>query len=178
MIQSEQELKRSFIPLTSNKDGKSQLTFGGYKHSVNKYDNPYLRIVFSCLDVTHQNPKNIGINASYSYSESNLLGKLLKTMGYVHKIETVIVDETDEFGYKVDENLNDIYDFLDSQRGLLFKGSLFQKPDKVFYELDVLTLEQILDKQGNQKRAYEAVDGLSGDQLTVDIEAGGDISVN
>ena len=179
MIQSEQQFKRSFTPLTSKKDGKSQLTFAGYKHSINKHNDPYLKIIFSCLDVTHQNPQNIGINASYKYNESNILGKLLKTMEYVHISKIVVVDDSDEFGHKIDENLNDIYDFLDSQRGLVFKGSLSQKEGSHFYDLDVETIERLLDKEGNQKQAYQAQEGLSSEQLIVDIEAeGGDISTN
>ena len=74
-MQPEQQFKRRFTPLTSKKDGTARLTFAGYQHDMsNKNETPYLRIVFSAMDITRKNPANIAILSSYRYSVTNLLG--------------------------------------------------------------------------------------------------------
>lgn len=178
-LQPEQNFQRSFQPLTSRKDGKAQLTFSGYKHSITKDgEKAFLQVVFSVLDVTHQNPANICINSNYKYSEGNLLGRLLTLMGYEHKLDIVITDEDDEFAHIIDEDLNQIYLFLDNQKGLMFKGfcnSEENKKGEWWYRIKVDSLEPLFDKNGVQKRAYDASEGLSENELQVDIEArGGD----
>ena len=174
----EQSFKRSFTPLLSKKDQKAQLTFAGYKHSIrNDGSDIFLRIVFTCLDVTGKNPQNIAVLSNYGYSEKNVMGKLLKKMGYSHQIkesDLIVVDEDDEYGTFVseDEDFSDIYDYFDEQKGLVFKGKLWID-DKNFYRVDVTTLEACLDKSGNQKRAYLAEEGISEKDLSIDIEAAG-----
>jgi len=170
-MQSEQQFKRAFEPLTSRKDGKSQLTYAGYQHSLNKSGGAFLKIVFSVLDVTGENPVNISVPSSYRYSDKNVLGRLLKMMGYEHQVEEIITDVDDEFGHVVKEDLNGIYDFLDAHKGLVFKGFCRIPQNDTFYRVDVDSIESCLDKKGNHKRAYEASEGLSNENLTIDIDA-------
>jgi hypothetical protein len=173
-MQPEQTFKRSFTPLTSKKDGTARLTFAGYKHSVTKDgDRPFFSLVFSCMDITRENPANISVLSAYRYSETNVLGKLLKSLGYVagDQKETVL-DEDDEFGYVVHDDLNDIYDFLDSQKGLVFKGEMTQG-ERNLYRIEVDTLQPLMGKDGNQKRDYTADEGLSQTEIAIDLEADG-----
>ena len=80
-MQPEQQFKRSFTPLTS-KDGTARLTFAGYVHDMAKNtDKPYLRIVFSAMDITRKNPANIAILSSYRYSRNQLIRSLSKSVG-------------------------------------------------------------------------------------------------
>jgi hypothetical protein len=174
-MQSEQQFKRAFEPLNSRKDGKAQLTYAGYQHSINKNGGAFLKIVFSVLDVTGKNPANISVLSSYKYSNKNVLGRLLTLMGYSHQIKEVIIDEDDEFAHTIEENLEDIYDFLDEQKGLIFKGFCRVPETDTFYRIEVDSIESCLDKNGNHKRAYEAGEGIENENLSIDIEAkGGD----
>jgi len=177
--QPEQNFQRSFEPLTSRKDGKAQLTFSGYKHTVrNDGNGAFLQIVFSVMDITQKNPANICINSNYKYSEGNLLGRLLKLMGYDHQKNIIVTDENDEFGYTINEDLNLIYVFLESQKGLMFKGFCNLEENNKgqwWYRIKVDSLEPLMDKIGTQKRAYDASEGLSENELNIDIVArGGD----
>ncbi len=177
--QPEQNFQRSFEPLTSRKDGKAQLTFSGYKHTVrNDGNGAFLQIVFAVMDVTQKNPANICVNSNYKYSEGNTLGRLLKLMGYNHESSIVVTDEDDEFGYSVNEDLNLIYNFLDRQKGLVFKGFCNSEENargEWWYRIKVDSIEPLLDKTGKQKRSYDASEGLSEKDLNIDIEArGGD----
>lgn len=172
---SEQQFKRAFEPLTSRKDGKSQLTYAGYQHSINKSGSAFLKIVFSVLDVTGENPANVSVLSSYRYSGKNVLGRLLKMMGYEHQFEQIVTDADDEFGHVVKEDLSGIYDFLDKHKGLIFKGFCRVPQDDTYYRIEVDSIEPYLDKKGKHKRAYEASEGLSNENLIIDIEAkGGD----
>ncbi|MEM7556585.1 MAG: hypothetical protein AAF378_21295 [Cyanobacteria bacterium P01_A01_bin.84] len=175
-MQPEQQFKRSFTPLTSKKDGTARLTFAGYQHDMsNKNEKPYLRIVFSAMDVTRKNPANIAILSSYRYSETNVLGRFLNQLGWEkpEDVETVL-DEDDEFGYTVDTDLNSIYEFMDSIKGLVFKGEL-TKGENNLYRLEVETLEPLVGKDGNQLTDYDPSEGLSHEDITVDADVqGGD----
>ncbi len=173
-MQSEQMFKRSFTPLTSKKDGTARLTFAGYQHSVTKNgERPFLKIVFSCMDVSRENPANISVLSSYRYSELNLLGRLLKTMGYTApNQEETILDVDDEFGYVVNQDLSGIYDFLDSQKGLVFKGLMTQGETNL-YRIEIETLQPLLRADGKQLRDYTADEGLSEKEITIDLEADG-----
>lgn len=175
-MQPEQQFKRSFTPLTSKKDGMARLTFAGYVHDMSKQsENPYLRIVFTAMDVTRKNPANIAILSSYRYSETNLLGRFLKQLGWEapEDVETVL-DEDDEFGYAIETDLSSIYNFMDSMKGLVFKGRL-TKEDNNLYRLEVETLQPLLAKNGEQLTDYDSSEGLSHNQISVDIDAeGGD----
>lgn len=173
-MQPEQTFKRSFTPLTSKKDGTARLTFAGYKHSVTKDGGrAFFSIVFSCMDVTRKNPANISVLSAYRYSESNVLGKLLKALGYVAGDQTeTILDDEDEFGYMVTQDLSDIYDFLDTKRGLVFKGELTQG-ERNLYRIEVHTLEPLTGKDGKQLRDYASDEGLSEKEITIDLEADG-----
>ncbi|MCV3214525.1 hypothetical protein OGM63_13550 [Plectonema radiosum NIES-515] len=174
-MQPEQEFKRAFEPLTSRKDGKAQLTYAGYQHSINKNGGAFLKIVFSVLDVTGKNPANITVLSSYRYSDKNVLGRLLTLMGYSHQSKIVIADADDEFGHIVEENLETIYDFLDEQKGLVFKAFCTVSESDTFYRIDVSSIEACLDKNGKHKRAYEASEGIGNESLSIDIDAqGGD----
>ena len=173
-MQPEQLFKKAFTPKTSKKDGSARLTFAAYKHSVTKDGvRPYFSIIFSCADITGENPANISVLSSYRVSETNVLGRLLKVLGYTasEKIET-ITDPDDEFGYTVEENLDDIYDFLDSKRGLVFKGIL-TKGERSLYRIEVDELKPLLGKDGTQLRDYAAAEGLSGNETTIDLQADG-----
>jgi hypothetical protein len=171
---SEQQFKLSFVPLTSKKDGTARLTFGGYKHSLTKDgDRPFFSLVFSCMDVTRENPANISVLSSYRYSENNVLGKLLKAMGYLAPVqEESILDQDDEFGYVIKSDLSTIYDFLESQKGLVFKGSM-SLGERNLYRIEVDTLQPLLGKDGNQQRDYTADEGLNQEEITIDLQADG-----
>lgn len=175
-MQPEQQFKRSFTPLTSKKDGTARLTFAGYQHDMAKEsENPYLRIVFTAMDVTRKNPANIAVLSSYRYSETNLLGRFLKQLGWEapEDVETIL-DEEDEFGYTIDTDLSSIYEFMDSIKGLVFKGEL-TKGDNNLYRLEVETLEPLKGKDGNQLSDYDSSEGLSHEEISVDMDAkGGD----
>lgn len=177
--QPEQNFKRSFEPLTSRKDGKAQLTFSGYKHSVrNDGNGAFLQIVFSVMDLTGKNPANICVNSNYKYSDGNTLGRLLKLLGYKHESNIVVTDVDDEFAYHINEDLNIIYNFLDTQRGLIFKGFCQSEENsrgEWWYRIKVDSIEPVFDKIGHHKRAYDSSEGLKNDELEVDIVArGGD----
>ena len=173
-MQPEQTFKRSFAPLTSKKDGSVRLTFAGYKHSVTKDgERPFFSIIFSCMDVTRENPANISVLLAYRYSETNVLGKLLKALGYLSDDQTeTILDNEDEFGYVVNNDLSDIYDFLDNKRGLVFKGMMSQD-ERNLYRIKVDTLEPKLGKDGKQERDYAADEGLSEKEIAIDLEVDG-----
>jgi hypothetical protein len=173
-MQPEQTFKRSFAPLTSKKDGTARLTFAGYKHSVTKDgDRPFFSLIFSCMDVTRENPANISVFSSYRYSETNVLGKLLKAMGYTSADqEEEILDKDDEFGYVVKSDLDTIYDFLDSKKGLVFKGEMTHNESNL-YRIEVDTLQPLMGKDGIQLRDYTADEGLSETEIAIDIEADG-----
>ncbi|MBW4635960.1 MAG: hypothetical protein KME30_29985 [Iphinoe sp. HA4291-MV1] len=175
VMQSEQTFKRSFAPLTSKKDGTARLTFAGYKHSITKNgrERPFFSIIFSCMDVTRESPANISVLSPYRYSESNILGKLLKALGYVGGNQTeTILDENDEFGYVVRQDLSRIYDFLDTKRGLVFKGVMILG-ERNLYRIEVETLEPLAGKDGKQQRDYTADEGLSEKEIAIDLEADG-----
>jgi hypothetical protein len=173
-MQPEQTFKRSFLPLTSKKDGTARLTFAGYKHSVTKDGNrAFFSLVFSCMDVTRENPANISVLSAYRYNETNVLGKLLAALGYLAGDQTeTILDPDDEFGYVVNEDLNDIYDFLDSKRGLVFKG-VMSKGERNLYRIEVDTLQPLIGKDGKQERDYASAEGLSEKEIAVDMEVDG-----
>jgi len=173
-MQPEQIFKRSFAPLTSKKDGTARLTFAGYKHSVTKDgDRPYFSLVFSCMDITRENPANISVLSAYRYSETNVLGKLLTAMGYtMPKQEEEILDVDDEFGYVVKSDLSTIYDFLDSQKGLVFKGAMTQG-ERNLYRIEVETLQPLMGKEGVQLRDYDSQEGLSENEIAIDLQADG-----
>ncbi len=173
-MQPEQTFKRSFTPLVSKKDGSARLTFAGYKHSVTKDgERPFFSIVFSSMDVTRENPANISVLSAYRYNETNVLGKLLTAMGYtVGKREEEIIDPDDEFGYVVKEDLSTIYDFLDTQKGLVFKGEMTQG-ERNLYRIEVDSLKPLMGKDGNQQRDYDALEGLSQTEIAIDLEADG-----
>jgi hypothetical protein len=173
-VQPEQTFKRSFTPLTSKKDGTVRLTFAGYKHSVTKDgERPFFSLVFSCMDITRENPANISVLSAYRYNETNVLGKLLAAMGYnVGEKEEEVIDADDEFGYVVKEDLSTIYDFLDSQKGLVFKGEMTQG-ERNLYRIEVDTLQPLLGKDGSQQRDYASDEGLSQTEIAIDLEADG-----
>lgn len=171
---SEQTFKRSFTPLTSKKDGTVRLTFTGCKHCVTKDgERPFFSIVFSCMDVSRENPANISVLATYRYSESNVLGRLLKALGYVSSEKTeIILDPEDEFGYLINQDLSDIYDFLDTKRGLVFKG-LMSQGNRNLYRIEVESLQPLLGNNDLQQRDYAGDEGLSETEIAIDLEVDG-----
>lgn len=175
--QAESLMKRSFEPLFSTKDNKARLTFCGAEHSViewtkdgKHHEQPKLKLVFSCFDVTHEFPANIAVTCDYRLSEKNRLGQILTIMGYQFKNETVVLDEEDEYGSQTKHtNPKEIFDFLRSQCGLVYKANLtvasrknkttgeyVQRPG--LWDIDYKTLEPKLTKTGNQERDMMASD--------------------
>ena len=171
---SELQLKRSFEPLLSPKDNKARLTFVAYQHSVLewkkdglKITKPVLKLVFSVLDKTHDNPANIAITCDYRYNLNNRLGTTLNLMGFevVEKVE--IVDEDDEFGAKLTAlDSQSLFEFLRQSAGLVYKASLrtVQRKDKLtgekieakgLWEIDFTSIEPFLVK-GEHKRDTDA----------------------
>lgn len=185
--QAESLMKRSFEPLFSPKDGKARLTFCGVEHSIiewsdngKKREKPVMKLVFSCFDVTHETPANIAITCEYRLSEKNRLGQILTVMGYEFKKETINVDKDDEFGTRVKHtDPSEIFDFLRSQCGLVFKGNLtvairknktgerVERPG--LWDIDYKTLEPKLLKTGEQERDMLASDVSDEDFENPDI---------
>ena len=174
---AESLMKRSFEPLFSAKDGKARLTFCGVEHSIiewtkdgKHHEQPKLKLVFSCFDVTHEFPANIAVTCDYRLSEKNRLGQILAIMGYQFKNETVVIDADDEFGAQTKHtNPSEIFDFLRSQCGLVFKGNLTVAtrknkttgeyvPRPGLWDIDYKTLEPKLTKAGTQERDMMASD--------------------
>lgn len=171
---SELQLKRSFEPLLSPKDNKARLTFVAYQHSVlewkkdgQKITKPVLKLVFSVLDKTHENPANIAITCDYRYNPNNRLGITLNLMDFkvVEKVE--ILDEDDEFGAKLTAlDSKSLFEFLRESTGLVFKASLrtVQRKDKLtgekieakgLWEIDFTSIEPFMMK-GEHKRDTDA----------------------
>lgn len=152
---AESLIKRSFTPLL-NKNGQARLTFCGVDHSISKNDKPFMKIVFSVLDITHDAPANIAILSSYRYSENNKLGRFLDILGYkapVIQYETVDID--DEFGLKASNaNVDGIFEFLREKCGLVFKAKM-NKLDNGLYQIDIESLEPFI-KDGVQISDYLA----------------------
>jgi hypothetical protein len=174
---------RSFAPLLSKKDGSARLTYAGYLHDKNKKTlEPYIKLIFTCRDVTHKNPVNISILSNYKISKivndttkMNKITRSMLAMGYKFPdAQNIIIDEEDEeFGYAIidDEDgfTTGIYDFLKDMRGLVYKGKLDQD-DKGFYRIQIESLKPLLDKAGKQLRDYEANEAISADELEIDID--------
>jgi|GEM_PF-1756741 hypothetical protein len=175
--QAEALLKQSFEPLFSPKDGKARLTFCGVEHSLLEWEEnrqhkeaPVMKLVFSVLDITHEAPTTIALTCNYRLSERNLLGKVLKTMGYEFKKESTVIDEDDEFGVRTDiANPAEIFDFLRAQCGLVYKANLTvalrkdkttgQKVERPgLWDIDASTLEPKMLKNGEQERDMMASD--------------------
>lgn len=171
---SEQLLRRSFEPLLSPKDNKARLTFVGYQHSILEWkkdgkqiEKPVLKLVFSVLDRTHENPANISITCDYRYNPNNRLGTTLNLMGFevVEKIE--IIDEDDEFGAKLNSfDSQALFEFLRESVGLTYKALLqtAQRTDKLtgikqeakgLWEIDFTSIEPFIVK-GEHNRDTDA----------------------
>lgn len=124
---AESLLQKSFQPLLSKKDGTARLTFCGVEHTLvnfGKGEEPFMRLAFSCLDETHDNPQTLALGMRYRIAKENKLGKILELMGYQFKEEIEILDDDDEFGYKKELKTDDIFDFLREKCGLVFKAKL------------------------------------------------------
>lgn len=153
-------IRHSFEPLLSPKDSKARLTFCGVEHSIiewsdrgNHQEKPVMKLVFSCLDITHEMPVNIAVTCDYRISENNRLGLILSIMGYEFKKETISVDEDDEYGIKTKHSeAKEIFDFLRAQCGLVFKGNLTVAKRK-----DKQTGEYI-ERQGLWDVAYKTLE--------------------
>jgi hypothetical protein len=169
---SESQLVVSFAPLFSPKDGMARVTFCGVEHSLINTKNgekAIMRMVFSCLDETHEAPQNIAITCDYRLSEQNKLGKILALMGYEIKKSVETVDADDEFGIKTTViNPREIFDYFRSKCGLVFKANLMvaTRKDKVtgervpapgLWDIDYKTLTPLL-KDGEQLRDMLASD--------------------
>lgn len=186
--QAESLMKCSFEPLFSSKDNKARLTFCGAEHSLIKWtkdgidhEQPKLKLVFSCFDVTHESPANIAITCNYRLSKKSQLGQILTIMGYEFKDETVIVDSEDEYGSKTKRNNpKEIFDFLRSQCGLVYKANLTVAtrknkttgeyvPRPGLWDIDYSTLEPKLNKESVQERDMMASDVSDEDFENPDI---------
>ena len=189
---AESMLRRAFEPLFSAKDNKARLTFCGVQHSYNNQKNrktgkneevPKLVLVFSCLDVTHEAPQNIGVRVDYRVSKSNALGRFLTLLGYQFKDIITVIDEDDEFGTKTkyDDSLN-VFDYLRDKCGLVFKGELKkatatnkdgQKYEKGLWNIITPSLEPLM-KNGEQLRDMMASDISDEDFENPDIAMTGE----
>jgi hypothetical protein len=169
---SEMLLKRSFEPLLSPKDNKARLTFVGYQHSILEWKKdgeqitkPVLKLVFSVLDRTHENPANIAITCDYRYNPNNRLGVTLAAMGFELEETTEVVDEDDdEYGIRVNTlDSQMLFDFLRQKCGTVYKALLRtvsrtdkqtgeKKEAKGLWEIDFTSIEPLMNKDGVQKR--------------------------
>jgi hypothetical protein len=168
---AEKLIKQAFTPLLSPKDGKARLTFCGVQHSILEWEErgkhvekEVMKLAFSCLDESHENPQVLAVTCDYRLSENNKLGKILSIMGFDFESKKVLVDEDDEFGMKtIHTDSQEVFDFLREQCGLVFKGSLkpAMKKNKAtgekyeakgLYDIAYQTLEPKLLKSGEQER--------------------------
>ena len=181
---AESLMKLSFEPLFSPKDGKARLTFCGVQHSVIEWtdnmgkrkDKPVMKLAFSCLDTTHEYPATIGITCEYRLSEKNRLGQILTMMGYSFQKDKQVIDEDDEYGTQIKPiNPSEIFDFLRTQCGLVFKGNLKsvvrvnkktgEQYQSSLWDIDHTTLEPKFLKTGERER-----DMMSGDISDEDFQ--------
>jgi hypothetical protein len=177
----EHVFKRSFAPLLSRKDGSARLTYAGYLHDCSKEKRPFLKLIFSCRDVTHKNPANISILCPYRISANltdpskmNDITQSLLALGYQFpKDDFIELTDEDEFGHGIEEDevgfTAEIYDFLKNMRGLVYKGQLGQD-DKGFYEIKIESLKPLLGKDGEQLRDYAADDAVDADDIDIDFD--------
>ena len=191
---AEKLLKTSFEPLFSVKDNKARLTFCGVEHSLIEWvdngkqkETPVMKLVFSVLDITHEGPTTIGITCNYRISENNLLGKVLKIMGYNFKKQSVTVDENDEYGVRT-ETIKpvEIFDFLRDKCGLVYKSNLtvaVRKDKKTgervecpgLWDIVPQSLEPKFMKNGEQTRDMMATDISDEDFQNPDIAMTSDL---
>ena len=185
-VVSESLIRHSFEPLFSPKDGKARLTFCGLEHSFNNEKEmvdgkletkqvPRLVIVFSCLDVTHDDPKNIAIRVRYNLSKTNTLGRFLALLGYENKVTSEIVDAESEYGTKIKRtDPREIFDFLRDKCGLVFKAEMEKAQgvnrkgktyEKSLWNILIDTIEPMM-KDNQQVR-----DMLASDVTDEDFEA-------
>lgn len=183
---AESLIRYSFEPLFSPRDGKARLTFCGLEHSYNNEKKkvngrvettqvPKLVIVFSCLDVTHDNPQNIGIRINYNLSKTNALGRFLALLGYKTKVISETVDAEDDYGEKIKRpDPREIFDFLRDKCGLVFKAEMEraigmnrkgETYEKSLWNILTNTIEPMM-KNGEQVR-----DMLASDVSDEDFEA-------
>jgi hypothetical protein len=165
------------------KDSSARLIYAGYQHSCRKDgSNPYIKLIFTCRDVTHKNPANISILSNYKISkvvdDSTKMNKITRSMlamGYQFPEAKIITidEEDDEFGYAVEDDdgfTESIYEFLKEMRGLVYKG-LLEQDDKGFYRIKIESLTPLTDKKtGEQMRDYDADEAISADELEIDID--------
>lgn len=167
----EQRIKLAFQPKLSRIDGTALLTFMGYEHSISRDENPFLKLIFGCYDITEKNPANIAVICSYRYSEINKLGRTLGKMGFTRpEIEMITYDEDDEFGYRV-ENLDIdelIYSFLNSKRGTSWKAELIRNEENGLYNISIETI-QPFKKNGVQMVVFPADNPPDNLRLTIDM---------
>lgn len=174
---AESLMKRSFEPLLSSKDNKARLTFCGVEHSIIEWnkegkhnEKPVMKLAFSCLDTTHENPQVLAVTCDYRLSVNNRLGQILTIMGFKFADEIETIDKEDEFGTKVKQiQPAQIFDFLRQQCGLVYKAELkpAQRKDKTtgekydahgLWDIDYKSLEPKLFKSGEQERDMQASD--------------------
>jgi hypothetical protein len=187
-VQAESLMKRAFEPLFSPKDSKVRLTFCGVEHSIiewtkegKKHEKPVMKLAFSCLDSTHENPQVLAVTCDYRLSTNNRLGQVLTIMGFNFADEVEIIDDEDEFGVKAKQtNPTEIFDFLRGQCGLVFKAGLetASRKNKTtgekykaygLWEIDYKTLEPML-KNGVQVRDMMASDVTDEDFVNPEID--------
>lgn len=178
----EQIFTRSFAPLLSKKDGSARLTYAGYVHSCRKDGtNPFIKLIFTCRDITHKNPVNISILSSYRISKigsdltkMNKITRSMLAMGFnFPEAKAITIDaDDDEFGHGIidDDGFNEaIYEFLKEMRGLVFKA-LLDQDDKGFYRIQIESLKPLIGKDSKQLRDYEADDAINADEIQIDID--------
>jgi len=139
------QLATNFKPAVSKVDGSSQLTFLGYEHSMSKDgDSGFIKLVFSVMDTTRNNPENIPILVSYRVSEDNKFGRVLNSMGCQMKApeyDTEAVE--DEYGLpELATDYSYVYDYLDTHGGYVYRAILTTVDDKPgLYRIDINSLK-------------------------------------
>lgn len=161
-----QQIAFKFKPLTSRADGKARLTFMGLNHGFTKDETRgYMQLIWACMDVTKQYTQNLSILTGYRVEipgeNANVLTRMLMAIGYkfpdVEAIANMVEeDPDDEFGYyqKVQDVSNDVYAFLETCKGQVYKAYV-ETDERKFYRIDVNSIEPLM-KEGKPLRDFQA----------------------
>jgi hypothetical protein len=175
----EQLTRASFKPYLE--DGYARLTFTGLEHVDIDYKNgegetPRMLFGFSCLDVSWEHPKVLGLQADYVFSPDTKFGQLVQLLGYEIPVETNT--QKKRFNKKLKYDMTDIFNFIRSKCGYVYTAKLYNPrfknketgeyltdPDtgeilvrKFIWNIDFKTLEPLTDENGLQERDWLASD--------------------
>jgi len=160
----------AFTPATNSK-GQVKLTFDGHElytkeaditdkvtGEVTKEEVEYLKLKFTCMDITRKNPKQMNIIGKPIIGEGTRIGQALTAMGF-SLVPTDVSEDEDGFasveGESDDDDfsISDVSDpseaiesFLQASVGKSYVAKL-KKTDKGFWDIEPTTLEAFVSKK-------------------------------